>query len=729
MIAEDKNRAAASAQIFSSGSAGVYSGGSSLYDLSFHDALASSFVYGANFPSVYPVLPPEPLLYPALPDFHAALLMFTGWSIRSAFLFTGLPIALATVGLCYCFALRLGRSARAAVIASLLFFFNGGLGFLYAVADGRAKGRSMFASLWMPLANYCNSPAHGLYWVNIIADTLAPQRTTLYALPLAFIVLILFASYWEASLPGRSASRRLLAIAGIVAGLIAYLQPHTLVAIGLVAAALALLRRRREWLIFFAAAGAVALPSAINAVSHASQAGFMRFQPGWFSRDDPRPLLFWLRNAGLPLLLIVPAYFSAAKNWRRFYLAFVAVALVAVLFVVSPNDYDSLKLMFIWYAGTAVVLGMWLARLSWKRVLIPVVALVLVVCCASGFLAIRRGMNERTLMFTNEQTQAADYIRTQTPPRARFLTAPAFHQPALSLAGRTVLRGPTDWLWSHGYDFQEREADVRRIYAGTEDAAELLSYYGIDYVYLGEAERTELRANASFFDQRFPIAYRSPAITIYDSRGARQSPIAVRALRLRLDRDPAALFVDFPRTGFFVYRLYKASFGRMPRRDEFMAAMKILAADVRIDDADLEQHLQTNRKGLLSQWLTAAEFRRVFDGQSNAEFVHAVMQNTGAPSAAGHGDELVQRLNAAAETRQAILLQFVEDVDFARREYNSAFVLIHFFAYLGRNPGDPPDTGLSGFEYWREILDRSRDYRSLSRAFLESAEYKSRAVR
>ncbi len=78
----------------------------------------------------------------------------------------------------------------------------------------------------------------------------------------------------------------------------------------------------------------------------------------------------------------------------------------------------------------------------------------------------------------------------------------------LALAGRAVVRGPTDWLWGHGYEFRAREADVRRMYAGAPDALELLDHYGVDYVYLGEAERRELRADASFFDANLRAVYR-----------------------------------------------------------------------------------------------------------------------------------------------------------------------------------------------------------------------------
>ncbi|HEX5702989.1 MAG TPA: hypothetical protein VFX97_07300 [Pyrinomonadaceae bacterium] len=727
-----------SAQMFARDVDGVYSGGSSLYDLSFHAAIASSFAYGENFPPVYPLLPPEPLLYPPLPDFHAAMLMAAGWGIRAAFIVTAIPLALAIAGLFYFFALRLAQSVRAAVIATFLLLFNGGLGFIYFFRDWRASGHGLFAALSHPADNYCNSPAHGLHWVNIIADMLAPQRTSLYALPLALIVLTTLAIIWQRLAENKSNEPKsrtivLLSATGLLAGAIAYVQPHILIAVAIVALALFALKPRRIWFAFFVPAILMGLPFLITAVRHATGGGFLRFQPGWLGRDEPIQIIYWLRNLGAPLLLLFFAYFTAPLHWRRFYLAFAGLMLVTVLFVLSPNDYDNLKLMYVWYAPTCVLIGMWLARLSRKRWLAPLVAITLVVSMASGVLAVRRGMIEREMMFTAEQAQAAAYVREHTAPRALFLAAPTFHQPVLSLAGRPVVRGVTDWLWSHGYNFQDREADVRRIYAGAEDAAELLRYYRIDYVYLGDAERADMKADSAFFDRHFSVFYRSRSITIYDTRSAFQSSPAFtrpepRELASRIDKDPYALLIEFPRTSFFVYRLYKTSYARLPRRDEFMAAMKKLGQGVFVGSPNGESQLSANQTSLLNEWMQGAEFKTLYESRSNAEFVDMLLRNTNEQLGGAARDQLVNRLDSGADTRASVLLRFIEDERFRTREYNSAYVLAHFFGYLGRNPGDPPDKDLSGFNYWLSVLDRTGDRRSLSRAFLESSEYKSRPV-
>jgi hypothetical protein len=724
-----------SAQMFAAGSDGIYSGGSSLYDLSFHSTVASSFAYGANFPPIYTPLPPEPLLYPPLPDFHAAMLMATGCSIRSAFVFTALPLAIALVGLFYFFTLRLARSTRAATIATFLFFFNGGLGFIYFAGDWRASGRGLLSLLVSPPVNYCNDATRGLYWVNTITDALAPQRTTLYALPVALLILTLFASLSEwFGLPAPHSERReaqLLVSAGVLTGSLCYLQPHVGIAIGIVAIGLCLLRPRRAWITFFIIAALLSTPFLINTLSHATTSGFMRFQPGWLGRDEPHQFVYWLRNLGLPLLLVIPAYVFAPRELRRFYLPFVIVMLVAVLFVLSPNDYDNLKLMTVWYAATSILIATWLARLTMRTWLTPVVAVVVVLCVASGLLAVRRGMIEHELMFANEQIQAANYLREHTASRSLILTAPVFHQPGLSLAGRPIVRGATDWLWSHGYNFQEREADVRRIYAGAPDAAELIRYYQIDYVYVGDAETSELKANTSYFS-RYPLVYRSSSIAIYDTRGDRSSVGTLekpppRELAARLDVDPYALLNEFPRTSFFAYRLIKASSGRIPTREEFMKAMKHLGSGLYVGAPGWEAQLGSNQAALVKDWMESSESRGLFDGRSNAEFVDALAKNTGRGLSPESRDALINRLNAG-QARAAVLRDFAEDREFSAREYNPAYVLMHFFGYLGRSPGEPPDRDLSGFSFWVSVLDKTSDYRALSRAFLESSEYKNRGV-
>jgi hypothetical protein len=726
-----------STHTFAEGAGGVYSGGSAWYDLSFHAALATSFAYGANFPPAYTPMSGEPLLYPLMADFHAAALMAAGLSLRAALLATALPLALAVNGLFYSFALRVTRSAGAAVLATFLFLLNGGLGFWEFVRDWRGSGLGLVEFWGSTAVNYANLWGRGIHWTNLVADTFLPQRASLYGLPAALMIFTLFATAWwrwhgseppavaggsellntvlpsetypsataggtdPSALVGGGMTRpgdvRLMLVAGVLAGLLPYFHTHTYVAVGLVSVFLFLLSPRREWVAFWAPALLLAAPQLTALARHASGGGIVRLQPGWMGADAPSFAVYMLRNFGVPLLLAVPAWVAAPRAWKKFYVAFALLFAFALVVVVSPNVFDNGKLTYYWHAFNSVLVARWLYTLARTRRLralaLPAAVLLALISVATGVLALRGEAGASARLFTDAELDAARFVREQTTTSALFLTAPAFNQPVLCLAGRSVVRGATAWLWGHGYEFRAREADVRRIYAGGADALELLRYYGVDYVYLGEAERRDLRADEHFFESNFPAVYRGAGVTIYDARGlhasshenaeGRAGP-APRELAARVGRDPFALVEEFPRTSFFVYRLFKVARARAPRREEFMEALKLLGRGLYVGARGWEERLGANRRALALQFA---------DGDA---------------------------------ARADGLLRAAEDPALYAAEYDTAYVLVHFFGYLGRDPGDPPERDLSGFDFWRDVLRRTGDYRSLSRAFLESEEYKSR---
>ena len=83
-------------------------------------------------------------------------------------------------------------------------------------------------------------------------------------------------------------------------------------------------------------------------------------------------------------------------------------------------------------------------------------------------------------------------------------------------------------------------------------------------------------------------------------------------------------------------------------------------------------------------------------------------------------------MNNQSLSRGAVLRRIAESGEARDEDFNSAYVLIHYFGYFHRNPNDPPDNDLKGFNFWLAELARTRDYRSLTRAFIESGEYRDR---
>ena len=65
-----------------------------------------------------------------------------------------------------------------------------------------------------------------------------------------------------------------------------------------------------------------------------------------------------------------------------------------------------------------------------------------------------------------------------------------------------------------------------------------------------------------------------------------------------------------------------------------------------------------------------------------------------------------------------------EDPRLAERERARSLLLLHYFGFLRRNPDDPPDNNLEGFNFWLAQLEQSPDPDRIALAFRDSFEYK-----
>lgn len=731
------------------GAGGVYSGGSTFFDLGFHLAIASSFLYGQNLPPIYTPFPPAPLLYPFLPDFQMAVLGALGMNWRAALLWTGIPLALAITGLLYSFARQVlersdegaaafSRSHVAAALATILFLLNGGLGFVYFFGDWRQSGKSL-AAFWSQLGtNYANMGEQRIVWTNFIVDTLLPQRTSLFGYAIALMVFTLFAVVWRKWFDAEAKDSgwdgwQLLLIGGVLTGMTPRFHAHVYLGLGLISGFLFMLRPRRQWLAFWLPGVLLAFPYLSDLASHVAAKSFMRFQPGWRGHSERFWIWFWLRNIGLPALLIFPAWWSADQPWRRFYLAFAALLVFSLLIIVSPNEYDNIKLIYLWYAPTAVLVAAWLVRLAEVHKQRLLAAVLTLVCMLAGLMALQYEGSQHNLIFTNDELTAANFAREHTSANSLFLTAPTVHQPILSLAGRAILRGDTAWLWSHGYDFAQREADVKLMYAGAGEAIDLINYYGVDYIYLGSREKEQLHANQEFFDNHFPAVYRGADVTIYEARKNHNSQLQPlewlppREFASRLDKDPYQLLSQFSDVGYALYRMYQTAFARRPRYAEFIEDMKTLGRGVYAGAPGWQEVLEKNKDAIAEQWLTRNDFQELYATKSNEQFVDALLGNSGLTARDVQRAELISRLDKG-QSRALVLRSLAASARPDKHDYNAAYILLHYFAYLRRNPDDPPDNNLKGFNFWLGDLDKTGDYRSVDRVFIESGEYKDRVI-
>jgi len=189
------------------------------------------------------------------------------------------------------------------------------------------------------------------------------------------------------------------------------------------------------------------------------------------------------------------------------------------------------------------------------------------------------------------------------------------------------------------------------------------------------------------------------------------------------------LSIEFQETGYLLYRFNKASFGTMPRRNDFIVEMQAIGQGVVVGQPGWEQKLEANKRAEAERWASRADFRARFDGKSNRQFITELFATAGVTPSEQEREDLISRLDSGLETRGSALRKVSENGEFSRREKNPAFVLMQYFGYLHRNPDEGPDHDLSGFNFWlRKLDDNGGDFHraEMVKAFLVAGEYRDR---
>ena len=494
-----------------------------LGDLPFHLDVTSSFAYSQNFPPEDPTYAGTGFAYPYLSDVLAAMSVTLGASMREAFFIENLLLGLALVGLVHRLTGVLTADRLASYIAPALVLFSGGLGWLFLLQDARTSEGGLVGLLGAMTRDYTISGDGPLRWGNAITTLLVTQRSLLFGLPIALIVFLLLWKliHMEEAQPHRVGARSVALAAGILTGSLPLVHAHSFVVVLGTAFFLGLLFRQwregrwRTWVIYVLAAMAVALPQIWWSThdSIASAGAFFGFELGW-DHGSENIAWFWFLNTGLFIPLAAVAAFwpaqprIASRSLLLFTAAFLAWFIVPNVMKLAPWVWDNIKVLFYWFVGFVPLVALLIARLLKSRPSLRATGVVaLVVLTLAGGVDVWRAVSGQTeyAEFDADGIAIAAAIREKTPARALMLNAPTWNTPVF-LAGRRSLLGYTGHVSSRGLPYADREADIRRIYAGEADARQLLDKYGIDYIVVSPIERGNLTVNDSFFERFTKVA-------------------------------------------------------------------------------------------------------------------------------------------------------------------------------------------------------------------------------
>jgi len=515
-----------------------------LGDLPYHLQITASFAYGANFPPQNPVFAGSGFSYHYAADFLAAMFVAAGATLREAMLIVTLVLGAGLLALVHRWTRDLTGSAIAARLAPLLLAFGGGLGWLFLLQEARVGEQGLLAAFTASDARYTIQNDGILRFGNPVTTLLIPQRGLLLGMGLAVIVFTLIWHHLDepaAGPPGagrtRAPWRSLVAhprmlVAGVLTGLLPLVHIHTFAVVLGTAFLLGVAFRQwrdgrwRAWLAYVASAGFVALPL-LAWTARGSQAGLASFfglELGW-DHGASNPLWFWFVNTGafIPLLVLAFAWRGdrplLSAKLVLYALPFLAWFFVPNVFRLAPWIWDNIKVLVYWWLGSVPLVALVLARLWEGRPTVKAGAVALaVVLMAAGALDVARAtVGPGYQEFDNDGIAFAEMIRERTAPGAVILTAPTYNTPVF-LTGRRVFMGYAGFLWANGLPYQEREQDLRAIYAGGPDAEDTGRRYGISYIVVGPQELREVAPNEAFL-ARFPLVGQVGEYRLYAMAG------------------------------------------------------------------------------------------------------------------------------------------------------------------------------------------------------------------
>jgi hypothetical protein len=496
---------------------GLYAGWRTLWaDWSVHFAYANVFAYrpvGEWF-STNPIFAAGSFDYPFVADGLSGVLMRLGMDRIDAFLLPSMLASLAFVALLFVFYEQLLHSPKMAFLACALFFTNGGVGFLELAAE--LTQDPTLDALLRPSREYTYFPEQHIWWINIVSSELLPQRALLFGMPLGLAVLIALRRHVESGFADVSPAR--LAALGGLSALLVITHMHSFLALVVLSAMFVLYDRRNfsQWLVFAAFAGVPSCVLFALLYAGSGAAGFISWYPGWLThpsenRDVSLWLFLWL-NWGV--FLPIAGVSLIRFRYFRDPLVLGGFALFALCFLLrfQPNVWDNTKLLTWSHLLLCVPVARYLSHLWSKPALVSrcLATLLFLFSIASGSLDLWRMTHTDDVanrMWSRDEMELADAFRATSDPTAVVLCSDHHHHWVPALSGRQVLLGYRGWLASYGLDYGPIERDVREMLSGGAHAEALIARYGVDYVVIGDSERRDFDADASYFERYHELIF------------------------------------------------------------------------------------------------------------------------------------------------------------------------------------------------------------------------------
>ncbi len=505
----------------------LLTGESTYGDLPFHLATISRMAYTGTFPPENPLYSGIPLVYPFFINVLSAVIVIWGFSLRSSIILPGMIFSILMIISLYFFYRKLTGRKSVALLGTLLFFLNGGLGFYYFFRDV-VFNRKLQDFITGPgiFPDYSHLFGENIQWCNFLSRILIPERSVLLGIPMG--IAILYILFLKEKKDGKPIDWWFI-FGAVLTGLLPLSHTHTFIVFGLLIPFLAVFELSRNnwidwlkrWSVFGAITLVVAAPQLKLIFFHLNASStFFKYHLGWMSGPGILEfIIFWWKNTGvlIPLLILSLFFVRNHKMMSRLVWFSFFIFVIVNLFIFQPFNWDNVKFLF-WFAVFAygaiafVLVRLWQSKALIRKILAAILVASLTL---SSLLSIYREMNLSYQLFSNEDVDLGLWVRENTPLDSLFLTEFTHRSFVSNLGGRKILMGYQGSLWVHGIKYEDRERDIKDIYLGTADAKNLLYKYKVDYIVIGPGEINDLNANEEFFVENFCLVESTTNYRIY----------------------------------------------------------------------------------------------------------------------------------------------------------------------------------------------------------------------
>src|SRR6185369_13095293 len=172
-----------------------------------------------------------------------------------------------------------------------------------------------------------------------------------------------------------------------------------------------------------------------------------------------------------------------------------------------------------------------------------------------------------------------------------------------------------------------------------------------------------------------------------------------------------------------LYRAYVASFGDIPRYKEFKSDLENICRGVIVGSEGQTEQLNANFQSFINELTKRESFLKRFGNLNDEQFLDQLIQNAGISVATMDRQKLVSEVATQPDVRTSLLLKVIDEPQFVAKEQKRSLVALHYFAYLRRNPNDPPDNDWRGFNFWVNDIEHNSDPNKLRAAFSLTDEY------